>query len=150
MGWNSRKNNLFGYPNLDCPPALLWGIRNRLSGCGWYKGHFTLQPSVQRTRDSSNLIGGERKFVCSTFTLEANGQGPPKRLHGNTFWEFWRQKFVRSRRVWISINIVDKFSSTGQTFLSKLIQILQFLYFNGLLPCRLEGSLSEVLLTPRS
>jgi hypothetical protein len=38
------------------------------------KGHFILRPSVKRTRDSSNLIGGEPKFVHSAFTLEANGQ----------------------------------------------------------------------------
>jgi hypothetical protein len=34
------------------------------------------------------LIGGEPKFVCSAFTLEANRQGPPKRLYGSTFWKF--------------------------------------------------------------
>jgi hypothetical protein len=39
----------------------------------WAKGHFTLRLSVKRTRDSSNLIGGERKFVCSAFTVKANG-----------------------------------------------------------------------------
>jgi hypothetical protein len=103
------------------------------------KGHFTLQPSIERTRDSSNLIGGEPKFVHSAF---------PKCLHGSTFWEFWRQKFVRSSRVWVFINIVDLFCSTGQSFLSKLIQSLQFIYFNGLLTCSLEGSLSEVLSIP--
>jgi hypothetical protein len=57
----------------------------------------------------------------------ANGQRPPKCLYGSIFWKFWRQKFVHLRRVWVSINIADKFSSTRQTFLSKLIQSLQFI-----------------------
>jgi hypothetical protein len=38
------------------------------------QGHFTLRPSVERTRDSSNLIGGEQKFVRLAFTLESNNQ----------------------------------------------------------------------------
>jgi hypothetical protein len=46
---------------------------NNLWTCKRHKGHFTLQP-VKRIRDSSNLIGGEPKFVCLAFTLEANGQ----------------------------------------------------------------------------
>jgi hypothetical protein len=79
----------------------------------------------------------------------ANGQGPPKCLRGSIFWEFWHQKFVRLRRVWVSINIADNFSSTEQTFFSKLIQSLQLIYFNELLPCPHEGSLSEVLSTPQ-
>jgi hypothetical protein len=37
----------------------------------------------------------------------------------------------------------------GQTYLSKHIQTPQFIYFNGLLPCPLEGSLSKTLLTQR-
>jgi hypothetical protein len=53
----------------------------------------------QVDKDSSNLIGGEPKFVRSAFTLEANGPGPPKCLHGITFWEFWHQKFVRWRKL---------------------------------------------------
>jgi hypothetical protein len=28
------------------------------------KGHFTLRPSANWTKDSSNLIGGEQKFIC--------------------------------------------------------------------------------------
>jgi hypothetical protein len=35
------------------------------------KGHFTLRLSVE-WRNSSNLIGGEQKFVRSAFTLEGN------------------------------------------------------------------------------
>jgi hypothetical protein len=37
------------------------------------KGQFTLWPSGEWTRESSNLIGGEQKFVCLAFTLKANG-----------------------------------------------------------------------------
>jgi hypothetical protein len=40
---------------------------------GWTKGHFTLQPSVKLTKDSSNLIDGEQNFVHSAFTLNTNG-----------------------------------------------------------------------------
>jgi hypothetical protein len=36
------------------------------------KGHFTLWPSVKWTKDYSNLIGGEQKFVCLAFTLKTN------------------------------------------------------------------------------
>jgi hypothetical protein len=30
--------------------------------------------AIKPTKDYSNLIGGEQKYVCSTFTLESNGQ----------------------------------------------------------------------------
>jgi hypothetical protein len=104
------------------------------------------------TRDSSNLIGGEPKFVHSAFTLEptVNRQGPPKCLFGSTFREFWHQKFVRWRKTYPQYLWKPKLLSSKQTFLSKLIKSLQFIYFNGFLPCPLEGSLSEVLLTPQS
>jgi hypothetical protein len=62
------------------------------------EGHFTLWLSLKRIRDSYNLIGGERKFVHLAFRLEANGQRPPKRLHGSTFWEFLRQEFVQWKK----------------------------------------------------
>jgi hypothetical protein len=38
-----------------------------------FKGHFTLRLSVERTRDFSNLIGVEQKFVHLAFTPETNG-----------------------------------------------------------------------------
>jgi hypothetical protein len=63
-------------------------VTNLIVGASWEaadQGPFTLRPLVEQTRDSSNLIGGERKFVRSAFTLEANGQGSPKCLHGSTF-----------------------------------------------------------------
>jgi hypothetical protein len=41
-----------------------------------------------------------------------------------------------------------KLSSSRQAFLSKFIQTPQFVYFNGLLPYPLEGSLYKVLWTP--
>jgi hypothetical protein len=118
----------FCKPNffLDVNSTLNYTEKLILPGIHTVRGT-SLRPSVERTRDSSNLIGEEQfKFVCSAFT-----------------------EFVRSRRVWVSINIADKFSSTGQTFLSKLIQSLQFIYFNELLPYPLEGSLSKVLSTPQ-
>jgi hypothetical protein len=37
-------------------------------------GRFTLWPSVEKTKDSSNVIGGEQKFVHLAFTLKANSQ----------------------------------------------------------------------------
>jgi hypothetical protein len=111
------------------------------------QGHFTLRPSVERTRDSSNLIGGEQKFVRLAFTLKANGPVPPKRLHGSTFWKFWHQNFVQWRKTCLRYLWKPKLSSSGQTFLSTFKQSLQFIYFYGLLPCPLEGSLSEVLST---
>jgi hypothetical protein len=59
------------------------------------KKHFALWTSVERTMDSSNVIGGKQKFVRPAFTLEANsqrtmpnGQCPPKCLHGSTFRRF--------------------------------------------------------------
>jgi hypothetical protein len=107
--------------------------------CGLkYEGHFILQPSVEWTRDSSNLIGAKQKFVRSTFTLKANGQRPPKCLHDRTFWEFWRQEFDRWRKTCPQYLWKPKLSSNRQSFLSKLIQSLQFAYFNGLLPCPVE------------
>jgi hypothetical protein len=36
--------------------------------------HFTLRVSIERTKDSNNLIGGEQKLVHQTFILEVNGQ----------------------------------------------------------------------------
>jgi hypothetical protein len=45
-----------------------------LDTLNYYKGHFTLRLLVEWTRDSSNLIGGEPKFVHLAFTLEVNGQ----------------------------------------------------------------------------
>ena len=38
------------------------------------KGHFTQWPSVEWTKDSGNVIGGEQNFVYSAFILKANGQ----------------------------------------------------------------------------
>jgi hypothetical protein len=37
------------------------------------KGHFTLRPSSERRKDSSNLIGGEQNFVHWAFTLKTTG-----------------------------------------------------------------------------
>ena len=36
--------------------------------------HFTLLPLVEQTKDSSNVIGREKKFVHLAFALEANNQ----------------------------------------------------------------------------
>jgi hypothetical protein len=54
---------------------------------------------VERTKDCSNLIGVEKKFVRSVFILEVNGQQPQKCIHGSTFWEIWRQDFVWWRKI---------------------------------------------------
>jgi hypothetical protein len=51
------------------------------------KGPFTLQLPVERTKDSSNFLAGEKKPVHWAFILEA--KQPPKRLHGSTSQEFW-------------------------------------------------------------
>jgi hypothetical protein len=111
------------------------------------KGHFILRPSVKQTRDSSNLIGGEQKFVCLAFTLEVNRQGPPKHLHSSTFWEFWPHVWWRKKLVRNYIYGNPNSPQADKLFLSKLIQSLQFIYFYRLLPCLLEGSLFEVLST---
>jgi hypothetical protein len=50
--------------------SSLWHLR-----VNWEpKGHFTLWPLAEWTRDSRNLIGGEQKFVYSPFSLKTNGQ----------------------------------------------------------------------------
>jgi hypothetical protein len=36
------------------------------------KGHFALQWLIEKTKDSTNLIGGEQKFVRLASTLEIN------------------------------------------------------------------------------
>jgi hypothetical protein len=111
------------------------------------KGHFTLRPSVEQTRDSSNLIGREPKFVHSAFILEANSQ--QTRASKTSTWEHFFG--VLAPKVCPLEESLDFHKYCGQvffhwtTFLSKLIQSLQFIYFNGLLPYPLEGSLSEVL-----
>jgi hypothetical protein len=55
------------------------------------KGHFILLLLIETTKDSTNLIGEEQKSVHLAFILEpiVEGQYPPKRLHGNTFYELW-------------------------------------------------------------
>jgi hypothetical protein len=49
---------------LQTKPIEWWGS----------KEHFTLQPWVELTKDSNNLIGEEQKFVHLVFTLDAKGQ----------------------------------------------------------------------------
>jgi hypothetical protein len=82
-----------------------------------------------------------RVIVC-LFNFHTRGQQPPKCLHGSTFWEFWGQHKVCLQYLW-----KPKLSSSGQTFLSKLMQTPLFVYLNGLLLCPLEGNLYKVLLT---
>jgi hypothetical protein len=65
----------------------------------WYikiKGHFILQPLVKNTKDSSNLIDPEQKFVMWAFLLEDNGKktAPSKTLTWQHF--LW----VLAPRVW--------------------------------------------------
>jgi hypothetical protein len=41
-----------------------------------YKGHFTLQLSLEMTKKrTKDSLGGELKFVYWAFTLETNGKG---------------------------------------------------------------------------
>ena len=59
-------------------------------------------------------------------------------------WKFLLQEFVWWSKTYPQCLWKYKFSSNRQVFLSKLMQNLQFVYFNGLLYCPLEESLSKV------
>jgi hypothetical protein len=76
------------------PVKLLLAIMLRPAGTKHTQQCFTLRLSIERTMDSSNLIGGEQKFVHWAFKREASKQWPLKRQHGSTFWEFLHQEFV--------------------------------------------------------
>jgi hypothetical protein len=69
---------------------------------------FTIQLLVERTKDSSNFIGGEKKFVYLAFMLEANSQQSLKCLHGSIFVGFgaksWCQEVVQWRKIVHNIN----------------------------------------------
>jgi hypothetical protein len=112
--------------------AMIWGALLTMA-VGW------------AIKNSSNLIGGRQKFTRSTFTLESNSL--QNTYMAILFWEFWCQEFVRFRKTCPQYLWKPKISLSGQTFLSKLIQSLQFVYLNGFLPCPLEESLSKDLLT---
>jgi hypothetical protein len=96
MGNTTLHNNLCILPSTTTGVSSPLPSSDGLSSFTFHKskGHFILWLSVERTRDFSNLIGEEQKFVRLAFVLKANGQWPPKCLHGNTFWKFWRQEFV--------------------------------------------------------
>jgi hypothetical protein len=88
---------------LPCDGLVRLWYQSRLQSLYFYnliqlhfrdKERFTLLSSVERTKDFSNLVSGEQKFVCWVFTLEANRQQPPKCLYGSRIWEFWHQEFV--------------------------------------------------------
>jgi hypothetical protein len=116
------------------------------------KGHFTRSLSVEQTKDSNNMICGEQKFVHLAFALKANGQRtmPSKKP---TWQYFLRVLIPKVCPVEESLSMIFMGTQTlfsEQTFLSKLIQTPQFIYFNRLLPHPLKGSLSKVLWTQRS
>ena len=111
-------------------------------------GHFTLWPSVERTKDSTNLIGGKQSFVHWVFTLKANIHRPPKCLYGSTSWEFWHLLRVCLVNKSLSTILVEtQILFREQTFLSKFTQNPQFVYFSRLIFCPLKENLSKVLST---
>jgi hypothetical protein len=77
--------------------------------------------------------------------LTTKKQRPPKCLRGSTFCEFWHHVFFQWRKVCTQYLQKTKLSLSVQTFLSKLIQTLWFVYFNKLLPLPLQRCLSRVL-----
>jgi hypothetical protein len=48
---------------------------------------------VERTNDSSNVIGGMLKL---SYRPTSKGQHPPKYLYGNTYCDIWCQEFVHN------------------------------------------------------
>jgi hypothetical protein len=61
------------------------------------EGSFTLWPLVKKTKDFNNVIGGEQKFIRSTFILEANGlRTMPSKIPTweHFFGEFWSQDLI--------------------------------------------------------
>jgi hypothetical protein len=101
----------------------------------------------QTDKEFSNLIRGKQKFVHFAFILEAKGQLTT--ASKTSTWQYFLGVLV-PKVCLVDENLLAIFMET-QTFLertnfsSKLIQSLQFIYFNGLLPCPLKESLSKVL-----
>jgi hypothetical protein len=116
---------------------------------GATKGHFTLQLLVERTKDFSNLIGGEQKFVHLAFTLESNKQRTTASKMPTLYYFL---EVLVPRVCPVEENLSAIFMETqnlpkSTNFFFKLIQSLQFVYFNGLLPCPLKKSMYKVLST---
>jgi hypothetical protein len=53
------------------------------------------------------------------YKLSLRGQGRSPLKYKNCRLCIWKEKFIHLRKIWISTNIVDKFSSIRQTFGAK-------------------------------
>jgi hypothetical protein len=92
----------------------------------------SVRSSVKGTKDSSNLIGLEQKSVCWTFMLQATKEWTmPSKV---PTWQYFL--WVLAPRIYSMEESLSKTRIETQTllwqtiFFSKLIQTLQFMYFN--------------------
>jgi hypothetical protein len=88
------------------------------------KGRFTIRPLVERTKDSSNLIGGEQKFVCWAFTLEANRQRPPNVYMAALFGSFGVKSLESLSTILIEIQtLLEQTNFSFQSYTNSIIYI---------------------------
>jgi hypothetical protein len=111
------------------------------------EGHFILRSSVEQTRDSSNLIGGEQKFVSLAFTLEANDQWTKasKMPTWQHFLSFGTKILSSGRKLVRNIYGNPNSPQADKHFFLNLFKVYNLYICNGFLPCLLEESLSKVL-----